>query len=532
MRPNESSHHDTKGCIEMTVPAPTASVLRGFVRAFGLGLAAVALAAGSVAASTDGPLDPGRISQAIGPASTKVTSTLHNVNHVSVSSVSVGSYVHPSFTVTSTSGTPTGSARIRVYDTGDCSGAASTTFDLVLPMSAAVDSAAYRMTSSVPASRSIQVSYLGSAAYVASSAPCQKVTFTKAVPKITLAIHAAEHQVVTSVPFTSTVHAAAAVSGSAGVPTNWVLVRSWANDSCSGTDYVHATKYLDATGHVDDLLPVGFSGAGPRSFMARYSGDGAYIGVWTECIAVNGTKVAPSFGFELHDAAHDAVPSTVLVKTPIHPAFTLTGAGIQPTGTVTVRQFQADDCQGSSFSFSAPAAATFDDPSFARAAPTSPGSVSWRAFYPGDANYGAVSGPCVSVRFKAPSTTPKPSTTPAPAVTPTPSTAPTPASTADPSPAPTSDVPAVTATPPGQSGAATGAPDAAVGSPRPTDDAVVAGPVAGSGGTGAGDEGPGWPLWLLLLIGIAAGASVGFAVARRGSRPQVETIPLAPASSR
>jgi hypothetical protein len=625
-------------------------LFRAGMRGLGFGFAAVALAVGSVAASTQGIGPSGSIVQAVGSNTPTINASNHDPDHNVVTTVAVGTKVHVKLNISGNAGAiPTGVYDIETYPTADCSGLPIKGYAGNLDSSGAlgtVDAWFVPFTSDTPATWSTRVEYRGDALYAKAIGPCRPITFVKATPMITLIAHNDGHQPSASIGFTETVHAAAHVWGPAGQPGNWVLVRAWQNGTCSGDDYVYTTKFLDGNGEADDILPVGFDQPSMRSYRARYSGDAHYNAVWSACAPVEGTKVAATLTFDLHDAAHQPAPATVPTSTTIHPAFGVSGAGGQPTGTVLVKFYVDADCQLFNSQGLADAKASSDDPTFMDETFNYPADVSWKATYSGDANHLPATSECQTVRFKASTTVtlqvhddahgaittatvgdkvhlratvngdfgspsgkvdlkiatnascsnatalgtgtlsggvsddiaidkklatagtvwfvaqykgssqysgatsacvalavstaavPTAAPTSAPSATGQPTPAPTassPGSTTEPAAAPT---PASTGDPsgstepidPGASAAPDGTPVAGIdATPQPTDDALVAGPLAGNAGTGADDAGSGLPVWLLLLLAGLAGIVAWFVAARRRVPRQAGREPLAPA---
>lgn len=367
---------------------------RTVARAFALATATIALAIGATIAATAASASSviptsggGVVPLAVGSEDSVITTHLHNNAHTNVTSVEAGTNVHPAVSIQGLSGTPTGVVVIWVYSNGDCTSDFRFSWSETL-VGGAVDASGDVFSSLTVRTRSIRVAYQGNATYGLSIGACTPIAFTKATPHVSLKIHDAGHHAVTSVPFIETVHAAASVSGNAGPPKNWFVVRGWANGTCSGTDYVFATKNVDADGKVDSVLPLGFDQPGIRSYKAHYSGDAVYNPIWTDCVAVTGTKLAPKLITSLHDASHDPAPAAALVGEQIHPRIQVMGGFIPPDGSIQISYFDDAACTVESGDlWGTVAEATADSASFANLTRATPGAASWRVLYLGNKYY-------------------------------------------------------------------------------------------------------------------------------------------------
>jgi hypothetical protein len=373
-------------------------------RALGLGVAALAFAVGSAAASSQPPTGSTTITQAVGSKTATVSTAVHDWNHVTTTSVPVGVRVHASVAVTGNNGMPTGSVTITFYASSDCTPGDQASYGVDLTAWGTFDSLNINTVSKVATTMSVQVKYNGDATYAAALGPCRSITFTKLTPTIKLEALDWNGDVATSVPFNQSVSARATVAGTLDVPTGLVLVRGWANADCSGSIYDYTTKNLDASGVADDVLTEHFASASIRSYKAHYAGNGTYSGIWSDCISIEGTKIGAGVKYVLHDQDHAVAGLVTVLGGSVHVATgTNVAAGLpQPGGTFTIHVYTGKDCQVQAYQQSVAAAASVDDGTFGKAFPGSPGYISWKLAYSGDANYIAWTSVCSNLQFLAP----------------------------------------------------------------------------------------------------------------------------------
>ena len=339
---------------------------------------------------------------AIGPGVAIVTTEIREKFGTPVTSVPVGTSVHPSFVVSGLSGPATGSITVFKWNNGTCSGLWSYGYGGVLSSNGHLDAYFLAETATEPSTISYRGDYQGNGTYGAASGQCTSVTFTKATPSVALEMHTGAHATVTSVKIGATIHAFASVTGSADTPTGSVRIRQWPNGSCSGASSLVGPYTLGA-GEVDTPFSWAMNTEGSFSFRADYLGDSSYIAATSPCLTVTVEKYTPILDSEVHNAAHDPF-TTFLIGTTAHLSGTLSGSVGTPTGTVAFREYTNGSCDGgASFVKSIPAEAVMD-PAGNPLSVDVPYTIHWQLAYSGDDTYAAVTGPCLTATWKAPST--------------------------------------------------------------------------------------------------------------------------------
>ena len=165
--------------------------------------------------------------------------------------------------------------------------------------------------------------------------------------------HDTSHNVVATVPLNSSVHAAATLTGSAGVPSGTVAFTFYTNGTCSVGATSAGTVTL-VTGVADPSTTEGpLSSAGTYSFKAHYSGDSKYNPFDSSCVSLTVTKADQTITVTTHAPATAAYNSTFTVAATASSGLpvTITTSGVctiagntvtmtSGTGTCTVKYDQ------------------------------------------------------------------------------------------------------------------------------------------------------------------------------------------------
>ncbi|HEY1267615.1 MAG TPA: kelch repeat-containing protein [Candidatus Binatia bacterium] len=334
---------------------------------------------------------------------TSVTTVIHDGTHGSVTSVSAGTTVHDSVSVSGSVGTPTGSVTFKWFENGTCSGTATQTSGTFALSGGAVDATAFTQTP-VDASKtySFLASYAGNTTYNGKDAACEPLTVNKVNPgSFTTEIHNGSHAAVTSVAAGTTVHdkAALTANGALPVPTGNVTFNWFENGTCTGSPAQTSGTFALSGGIVDGTTftqtPVDASKT--YSFLASYAGDNTYSSATAACEALTLNKIDPtSVTTAIHNATHATVTS-VAAGTTVHDSAAVTGSLATPTGTVTFKWFENGTCSATpaqtSGAFTLTSGAV-DGTTFAQTPVDASKTYSFLASYSGDNTYNAKDAGC------------------------------------------------------------------------------------------------------------------------------------------
>lgn len=438
----------------------------------------------------------------------------HTGNHTFVTTVEVGTALHPAGTLGGPIGAPDGGElRLWTYPEDACQGT---------PVSKAFsygdgefDDSSVGVSYSTPTVRSWKVTYGGDSRYLSGSSGCLVLRW-KGDSSVVVTVHDAQHQPVTSLPAGTFAHSAATVTGDFGFPSGVVLLRTFRDSTCGSLLAAQGVNLANGFGH--GVTELYLNKVGAFSFRAHYNGSDAYLPADSLCVTLTVTKAAPTLETAVHDAGHAHVYS-VAPGTAVHPDVTVGGPLGTPTGAVEASLFGNAGCTGSSLLDSATiplASGAVDLTGFAQA-PASPGTYAFEIRYGGSASYQPMTA-CTSFVVLAPGATPPPTPSPAPTLAPGATATvgpsggllPTPGAGASlppgASPEPSASVAPGTSVAPGGSGEAPSLVPGATPSQGPD------GSPAADGGAG------GLSLPLLVLAILAIGGLVGgaFWLGRRG----------------
>ncbi len=324
----------------------------------------------------------------IGPGPV-MTAQIHDPSHndVTNSTVSVGTAVHASVTLTAGSVAPSGTVDFKRYTTGSCNGTSTDENNVALNAGAAESSAFNPPMGNM----SYKIHYDGDGVYDPMDSACLSLTVVKPTPAVVLEIHDPSEAVVTSVLPNTKVHGKATVSGTGPTPTGTVTFTFYTSNNCGGGSSNLGTITLNS-GIAHPSNSSNNLGAGDYSFKARYNGDSTYLAANSACKLLLAEKLNPTVMSEIHNVGHNPVTS-VNAGTVVHDKAIVSGNGPTVAGTVDFLRYDKIDCSGkshndgSNISLSSGAA---ESTNFT----TGTKNMSYKVHYDGDANYNPADGPC------------------------------------------------------------------------------------------------------------------------------------------
>jgi hypothetical protein len=215
------------------------------------------------------------ISTAHADTAVTVTGSIHNVSHAVITTAPIGSLVHDSVTIgTSTaSTTPTGTVDFNLYPNTSCSGTSSLQSGVAL-----VNGVAESATTTVTASGlSYKVHYNGDAQNIATDGSCQSLTATSAGLGITTALSSSTVQIGTSV------YANATLANATANASGTVKYTVFNNDGCSINPQDGGTKVV-TNAIVPSSNTIQFNSAGTFYWQVVYSGDTNNSAATSSCV--------------------------------------------------------------------------------------------------------------------------------------------------------------------------------------------------------------------------------------------------------
>ena len=366
-----------------------------------MSLGALALVVGGWAATQDltglGPEDARAM---LGSQLAVVAPEAHDSDDDTITTIPVGTNVHLAAKVVGAFGTPTGTVRIRAYSDGVCGGFIQKESSAITLSGGSMDGGGFVYSQMDAGAMSFIVHYSGNATYAATDSFCLKVTVTKVAPsKVELRVHTPQHAVPVQVELGTLVHVWVGVGGTKDTVTGSVRHAWWQNGNCFGDATFAYTSHTLVNGVAHITSPTTASNVlGTFSFRARYLGDTTYSAMTGDCVEYLVVKARPTVTGTIHAADHEPEQAIAIGK-PAHPSLTLAGAAGTPTGSVRIDRYQGATCNGTATSQTVPAAATIDPAGSAFTRDT-PGSMSWRIWYLGDAKYVQRQSGCLTIRWK------------------------------------------------------------------------------------------------------------------------------------
>ncbi len=322
---------------------------------------------------------------------------LHNPAHAPVTTVTVGTVVHPRVSVTGLAAIPaTGTVTAKFYAQSDCTGLPFTfpTGTLAGGVADLSGGAATAFATTV----AFRFTYSGDANWLPDTGPCVPLIVTKATPTLGTVVHTVTHSNTSTVQVGTQVHAKGTLAGVSNVVITGTLTFRWhANGSCTSlisTEVVSVSPQAAGAESGPFTSMVG----GTRWVQVQYSGSNGYFGVIGQCMPVTFTKIGATMTLDVHSTGHLVVTS-VPIGSNVHPAVSLSGYLGVPTGSIEFRWFTNGTCSGDGV----PATLSLNggtlDAFSLIATLDSPGTGSFRATWGGDATHNPATSPCAPVIF-------------------------------------------------------------------------------------------------------------------------------------
>ena len=329
-----------------------------------------------------------------------ISTVFHNANHQTVTSVPVGTPVHPKALLVGAYGTPTGTVDATYYAGPACTGSSLLTVSNFPIENGAFDpaSAGAAYTRNIVGSISVRVHYDGNATYGPRNGNCESLIIVKANPTVTVAVHAANHQVVTSTPYGTPIHPRIEITGPVNAGSGSVEFRFFAIANCSGAAGISTVNFLNG---VSDTTANNISATpGTHSMRVTFNGNALYNAGSSACRSYTVNRSLVSFFTHLHDPSHLERAKGPLGMQ-IHAAWELYSTpGLPVDGDVLVSQFSDANCQTPS-SGSVLDPVQNKDPAGGSRTATTPITMSWQLKYLGGANYESEDGPCLKFTWLA-----------------------------------------------------------------------------------------------------------------------------------
>lgn len=323
-----------------------------------------------------------------------VTTTIHNPNHDSVTSVPAGTTVHDTVSVTGTGGTVTGEVTFDFFNNGTCSDTPAATSDIVTLSGGLADATAFVQGPLDAGSYSFMAHYTGDNNYAPGDGSCEPLTVTQLTPTVATDIHLTNHDVVTSVDLGSTVHDKASVTGAFRVPTGTVDFTFYTSGDCTTGGSASGTGIALTDGIADPSSNQGPLEAGSYAFKAHYNGNTNYVAADGSCEPLTVNKGTPSVVTELHNSDESVITSDASTDT-VHDKATVTGiTAFAPTGDVNFTFYANNACsEDGTLAGNIAVTAGIAHPSTSQG-PLGAGLYAFKAHYNGDNNYNELDSSC------------------------------------------------------------------------------------------------------------------------------------------
>jgi hypothetical protein len=310
-----------------------------------------------------------------------------------VTSVPVGTTVFDTATLAEASAHAGGTVVYSQFNNGTCSGSPATTQSVSVSNGIVPPSSTF--TPTVAGAYSYQATYSGDDSDVAPPpSACESLTVSSLSPDIATTVKDAAGNPVTSVPFGTSVHDTANLSGGFSPITGTVTYNFFTSGSCTGAS-TPETVTIGSGNAVPDsaaraLVP------GSYSYQAHYSRDTNNQPADSACEPFSVGKTASSVGTIVLDAATELPPvGTPAAGSSFLDTATVTGgAGVTPTGTVTYSFFRSGGCTAPAASTQTVTLSGGTVPNSATTGPLLAGNYSFQATYSGDGNYNVSTSAC------------------------------------------------------------------------------------------------------------------------------------------
>lgn len=333
-----------------------------------------------------------------------ISTVFHNANHQTVTSVPVGTPVHPKALLVGASGAPTGTVDATYYPGPACTGSSLLTVSNFPLENGIFDptSAGAAYTRNIVGSISVRVHYDGNATYGPRNGNCESLIIVKGDPTVVVAVHAANHQAVATTPYGAPVHPRIEITGLVNPGSGSAELRFYATSNCTGAA---ASSNVGFVNGVSDTTANNISAKpGTYSMKAVFAGNSLYNAGSSLCRTYTVQRSLVSFFPVLHIATNHLELDDGVIGTQVHAAYDLYSTpGLPLDGVVQVTRYSDGNCQDV-FSGQVLDAVEHMDPAGGSATATTPTTLSWRLNYIEGTNYEPEAGPCLKFRWRAPAT--------------------------------------------------------------------------------------------------------------------------------
>jgi hypothetical protein len=332
-----------------------------------------------------------------------ITLQIQNGSNVSVTSALVGTPVHASVVVATSSATttvPTGLVDFNLFAGTSCSGIATTQTGIALDGASAAQSS----TTTVPlGGLSYTVHYQGDNNYTAANSGCVSVTATQATPTINLSLSN------TSISAGSFVNALSSLSNASSSAGGTVAYKVYSNNTCT-TLALDAGSKTVTNASIPNSDPWQFITPGTYWWQVAYSGDTNNTAATSSCNAAGTilTVNATSSPTSTPSIATSLSSSNVLVGSTVYDTATLTNESGNAGGTVTYKVYSNNACTNEVFDAGTKTVTNGSVPNSTPIQFVSVGTYYWRAAYSGDVNNTPATSTCTSEILTVGATTTNP----------------------------------------------------------------------------------------------------------------------------
>jgi hypothetical protein len=326
-----------------------------------------------------------------------LSTTIKDSTGTAVTSVTTGTVVHDTATLTGASTTAGGTITFTLRnDTGTtaCLGTTIGTPQVVTLTPGQANSpqsvSSSDFTPTTAGSYSYEVLYSGDASNVGPPSVCEPLSVHLPIPTVTTTVMLADAAVSGPVPLGSVVNDTAALTGGAPPQTGTVTYSFFANGTCTAPTTIPTQQVDVVSGAPLPSAETAPLGVGSYSFEASYSGDTANDSAMSSCEPFTvGPKATTTTTTAVFDATTNAPwAGTETAGATAYDTATISGtvSGIEPTGTVTYTFFTNGSCSGTGTTevVTLAGGAVPHSPTTAALAA---GSYSFNAVYSGDTNY-------------------------------------------------------------------------------------------------------------------------------------------------
>jgi hypothetical protein len=328
-----------------------------------------------------------------------ITLTAHQDKHQTVTSVPVGTTLHPFVTVGGTAGPGTGGVSASIWLNDLCKGTASQTAGGALAGGSIEIGLRYRPMAT--GFVSFRATYAGSATYAPGQSACVAVQIVKASPTLAMQWHDANHDTVTEIYVTQRYHARFVLTGPVGAPSGELVMSFYSSTDCSGDPLIPTTYAVPDTGIAESTTRTANT-EGAITARGVYAGSDVYRSKTGPCLPLT-VKTSPlSLIVTVHRADHTELSGAEQVGHALHPeiAAIVPDLVTAPVSGLSLRTYDSSDCTGTSLTLQV---VGFIDNATKTDVLAAPGVHSWKVAHNGGHEDYERAEVCTTVRWKAPS---------------------------------------------------------------------------------------------------------------------------------